>query len=419
MPATYFSAILEEISMYDLKRQNSFFIIIVALFVVGASFTAGAWFGHSSRPEMDRVLGVLGQASDEPKAEIDFNPFWKAWRLLEEKHIGDEKFDRQKLVWGAIQGMTASLGDPYTVFFPPQDNEDFKNEIKGEFSGIGAEIGIRKNILTIIAPIKGSPAEKAGLKTGDKILKINDIFTNDLTLDDAVHKIRGERGTKVSLTLLRNGEDKPRVVEVVRDAIRVPVIVTEKRDNGIFIIRLASFSESSSAEFTNAVREFLNSDSKKLILDLRGNPGGFFSSAVEIASWFIPEGEVVAQEAYQKGEPDYYRSIGRKALENIPTVVLINQGSASASEILAGALQEHKKGVLIGERSFGKGSVQQLEEVTSNTSLKITIAKWLTPNGKSISKEGLSPDIEVKIPDDLKEGEDPQMAKAIEYLKAH
>jgi carboxyl-terminal processing protease len=368
---------------------------------------------------MERILGVLGQTPDIPEKNVDFNPFWKAWRLLEEKHVGEEKFDRQKLVWGAIQGMVASLGDPYTTFFPPQDTQDFKSEIKGEFDGIGAEIGIRKSVLTVIAPIKGSPAEHAGLKAGDKILKIDNTFTNDLTLDEAVHQIRGERGTKVSLTILRNNEDKPRVVEVTRDAIRVPVITTEKRDGGIFVIRLASFSENSSEEFTKAVREYLNSGSTKLVLDLRNNPGGYFSAAVDIASWFLPEGEVVAQEAYQKGDPDLYRSSGRKALENTPTVILINQGSASASEILAGALQEHKKAILIGEKSYGKGSVQELEEITHDTSLKITIAHWLTPNGRSISKEGLTPDIEVKIPDTIKEGEDPQMAKALEYLKSH
>ena len=402
-----------------MKRLNSFFIILVALVFIAGSFAAGAWFGYSSRPEMEQILGVLGQTPQENPPKVDFEPFWKAWRILEEKHVGEESIDRQKLVWGAIQGMVASLGDPYTVFFPPKDNEDFKSEIKGEFSGIGAEIGIRKEVLTIIAPLKDSPAEKAGLKTGDKILKIGDAFTNEMTLDEAVHKIRGERGTKITLTIIHVLSDKPITVDVMRAIIIVPVITTEKKSNGIFVIRLFSFSEQSGNEFAKAVREFLNSGSTKLVLDLRNNPGGFFSSAVDIASWFLPEGEVVAQEAYRSGEPDLYRSIGRKVLENTPTAILVNQGSASAAEILAGALQEHKKAILIGEKTFGKGSVQQLEDITQNTALKITIARWLTPSGKSISKEGLAPDIEVKITENTKEGEDPQLAKAIEYLKSH
>lgn len=401
-----------------MQKRTTVYTIIIACVIIGISFATGVFFGYSSQPQISQVIAVKGKTTPEEFKEVDFEPFWKAWNIVEKKHVGEEKFDRDKLVWGAISGMVASLGDPYTVFFPPKDKEDFENEIRGEFSGIGAEIGIRKEILTVIAPLKESPAEKAGLKAGDKILKIGDTFTNDLTLDEAIHKIRGERGTKVTLTILHTSEDKPRTVDVVRDTIRIPLIVTESRPNGIFIIRLFSFSENSDGEFTKAVRKFLNSGSTKLVLDLRNNPGGFFGSAVNIASWFLPEGEVVAQEVYREGEPDIYRSSGLGALEHTPTVILVNQGSASASEILAGALQEYKKAVLIGEKTFGKGSVQQLENLTPNTSLKITIAKWLTPNGKSISKEGLTPDIEVKTPENIKEGEDPQLDRALEYLTA-
>lgn len=406
-----------------MRRVKPLVTGIVALIVIGASFSFGAWFGYEKRPEVERVMKVIGKTAPpeaETAREVDFSPFWKAWRVLEEKHVDEEPIDRQALVWGAIEGMVRSLGDPYTVFFPPKDYEDFQTEIKGEFSGIGAEIGVRKDVLTVIAPIKDSPADKAGLKAGDKILKIDDTFSTDLSLDQAVHKIRGERGTKVTLTIARNGEDKPRTVEIVRDVIKIPIITAEhKKEDGVFIIRLASFSEKSSREFADAVRKFLRSGSSKLVLDLRNNPGGFFSSAVEIASWFLPEGEVVAQEVYREGEPDIYRSRGFGGLENIKTVILVDKGSASASEILAGALQEHGKAILIGEKTFGKGSVQQLEGITSDTSLKITIAKWLTPKGKSISKEGLTPDIEVKIPEDNEPGKDPQLDKAIEYLKTH
>ena len=402
-----------------MKNWKSSVLVLTAFLVVGVSFVGGAWVGYNSRPEVERVLGVLGKTPPQEISDADFEPFWKAWRLVEEKHVGEEKFDRKKLVWGAIQGMVASLGDPYTVFFPPQDKEDFKSEIKGEFSGIGAEIGVKKGVLTIISPLKGSPAERAGLKSGDRILKIGNDFTNDLSLDEAVHKIRGERGTKIELTIQHKNEDKAVKIEVMRDVIRVPVIETEQKPGKIFIIKLHSFSESSGDEFALAVREFLRSGSSKLVLDLRNNPGGFFSSAVDIASWFLPEGEVVAKEQSRSGDPELFRSSGKRALENIPTVILINSGSASASEILAGALQEHKKAILVGEKTFGKGSVQQLEEVTPDTALKITIARWLTPSGKSISKEGLPPDIEVKIPEDGGNGKDIQLEKALEYLNTH
>ncbi len=398
------------------RPQKTIVLIFISLLVVAASFVSGAYFGFEARPEHDKIANILGKTSPETE-KVNFEPFWKAWRILEEKHVGEEKIDREQLVWGAIEGMVQSLGDPYTTFFPPKDLEDFNSEIKGEFSGIGAEIGIRKDVLTVIAPIKGSPAERAGLRAGDKILKIDDMITGELTLDEAVHRIRGERKTKVTLTILRSTEDKPRIVEVIRDLIEIPIITTERKENSIFVIKLSSFSERSSTEFARAVREMILRGDKKLILDLRNNPGGFFNSAVEIASWFLPEGEVVAREEFQDREPDIYRSRGYRLLEATPTVILINRGSASASEILAGALQESKHAVLIGEKTFGKGTVQELQEITPETSLKITIAKWLTPSGKSISKEGLAPDIEVATPDDIESGQDPQLAKAIEYLK--
>lgn len=404
-----------------MKRIRPIFFVLVAAAIIGASFGLGVGYGYQSRPEIEKVLGVLNQKpiNFAQGEEVDFAPFWKAWRILEEKYVGESAVDRQALVWGAIEGMTKSIGDPYTTFFPPKDAEDFKNEIKGEFSGIGAEIGIRKEILVVIAPLAGSPAEKAGLRAGDKILKIDDVYTSDLTLDEAVHKIRGERGTKVHLTIVRLKEDTSREVEVTRDIIKVPVITTAEKGGSIFYIRLSSFSEKSSNEFASAVRTMLNTGSNKLILDLRNNPGGFLNSAVEIASWFLPEGDVVVREEYRVGDPDEYRSFGYHALENIQTVILVDRGSASASEILAGALQDYGKAVLMGEKTYGKGSVQQLEEVTSTTQLKITVAKWLTPKGKSISKEGLAPDIEVKVPDDLEPGSDPVLDEAITYLKKH
>ncbi|MEK7630916.1 MAG: S41 family peptidase [Patescibacteria group bacterium] len=401
-------------------NERRFFVFVTALVIVTSSFGIGAWFGFNERASIERVLGVVNQLPSgdltEKLKEVDFEPFWKAWEAVERKHITDNPIDRQAMVWGAIQGMVGSLGDPYTVFFPPKDHEDFQSEIKGEFSGIGAEIGIRKEILTVIAPIKGSPSERAGLKAGDKVLKIDDAYTENLTLDQAIHKIRGERGTKVVLTIARTGEDKPREISIMRDVIRMPIIVTEKKGD-VFVVTLFSFSQNSSEEFQKAVREFLRSGASKFVLDLRNNPGGYLHSSVDIASWWLPEGEVVAREEFRNREATIYRSAGFGALEKIPTVLLVNQGSASASEILAGALQEHKKATIIGERTFGKGSVQELEDITDKTSLKITIARWTTPSGKSISKEGLAPDIEVKFDPQGDPAKDIQLERALEHLR--
>jgi len=397
--------------------NKRFFIVLTAVVVLAASFGAGTLFGYGSRSEVEKIMSVFNKETPQEFKEIDFEPFWKALRLVESKHVGDEEIDRQALVWGAIEGMVASLGDPYTVFLPPVELEDFESEIKGEFSGIGAEIGIRRDTLTIIAPIKGSPAEQGGLKAGDRVLKIDDAFTGELTLDEAVHMIRGERGTKVVLTIMRNGEDEPREVSITRDLIKVPNIIAEKETDQVFRIQLASFSQTSGQDFANAVRDFRRSGAKTLILDLRNNPGGFFSEAVEIASWWLPEGEVVAKEEYRDRAPTEHTSYGFNDLNGVKTVILVNRGSASASEILAGALQEHKKATLIGEKTFGKGSVQELEPVTKETSVKITVAKWLTPSGKSISKEGLTPDREIDIPQDAEPDEDPVLAEAIRFLE--
>ena len=375
---------------------------------------------------MERIATLMhkGGTIDAPKpAEVDFEPFWKAWNILEEKYVKEEELNRQELVWGAISGMVKAVGDPYTAFFPPQDNEYFESEVKGEFEGIGAEIGIRKNILIIISPLAGSPAKIAGLKAGDKVLNIDDVSTADITLDEAVRLIRGRKGTNVTLTVLRNGEDKTQKITITRNTIMIPVLETEKLENGIFRINLFSFSGKAPYEFQKAVREMLLSNSDKLILDLRGNPGGFFDAAVAIASWFLPEGEIVAKEEFRDKDPIIYRSSGYDVLKGIRVVILIDKGSASASEILAGALQEHGIATLIGEKTFGKGSVQELEKITSNTSLKLTIARWLTPRGRSISQEGLEPDIvidkgseEAEDEKDETDEEDPYIVKAREVL---
>ena len=274
--------------------------------------------------------------------------------------------------------------------------------------------------MTVITPIKGSPAEIAGIKSGDKILKIDDQTAN-ISIDEAIKKIRGKKGTIVSLTIARQGVDTPIEFKLTRDVINLPTLDTKiDKKNGIFTIHLYTFSAQSANLFRGALRDFVNSGSNKLILDLRGNPGGFLDAAVDMASWFLAPGQVVVREDYGRGKPETVeKSFGYNIFNSsLKMVILIDGGSASASEILAGALSEHGKAKLVGTKSFGKGSVQELINLTPDTALKVTIARWLTPNGKSISEEGLMPDYEVKVTeDDIKNLKDPQMEKAIELLK--
>lgn len=409
--------------------------VVTAFVLLSAAFGAGLYIG-ANLPTEGLVSNVLHQEPNTaPKKEIDFAPFWQAWGLLEDKYVDIGGADRQDMVYGAISGLFKSLGDPYTVFFPPKENKEFQVEISGEFDGVGMEIGIRKGMLTVIAPLKDTPAERAGIKAGDKILKIGDENTADFTVEEAVRLIRGPRGTKVKLTVLRNGEDETRLIEVERAVIKIPVIDTESKktvakvdgqpgkeiDLGdIFVIRLYNFSEDSVLRFRQALREMILGGHKKLILDLRNNPGGFLEAAVDIASWFLPQGDVVVTEDFGKnGGQQKHRSRGYDIFENLPMMILVNQGSASASEIVAGALRDHGIAKLVGEKTFGKGSVQELLSLTSDTSVKITVAKWLTPKGDQISEKGLVPDIEVKIKDeDIKAKRDPVMGRAIEILKA-
>lgn len=400
-------------------------VILLFLIFIALAFTAGLfsdrYFNHGdySPVKLDIVNNNVASTS-EP---IDMEPFWTVWRLLDEKYVATKKHDAtttaQDRIWGAIQGMTSSLGDPYTVFMPPVDAEDFKTNISGNFEGVGMEIGIKDGALSVVSPLKGSPAEKAGIKAGDKIITIDGAPAADLTTDKAVKLIRGPKGTVVKIGVLRGESNKPLNFDIVRAVINIPTLDTKIVDN-VFVISLYNFYAESNVQFRDALQKFIDSKKTRLILDLRGNPGGYLNSAVSMASWFLPSGKVVVREEFgDDREGTVYRSKGYDIFtDKLRMIILVDGGSASASEILAGALQEHSVAKLVGTKTYGKGSVQELLPVTKDTSLKVTIAKWLTPNGKSISEGGLLPDYEVKIIEaDLKAGKDPQMAKALELLK--
>ncbi len=363
---------------------------------------------------------LLNTTDGEPE-KVDFAPFWKAWSIVNNDFVPtgtSTVASNQERVWGAIEGMVGSLGDPYTVFFPPVESKQFAADIKGSFGGVGMEVGQEDGIITVIAPLKGSPAEGAGLRAGDKILKVGDKEVSRLSVEEAVNYIRGPEGTTVTLTIGRTGKT-PFDVKIVRQIISVPIIDTEELEGGIFRISLYSFTENSAVLFRSALREFIESGSNKLILDLRGNPGGYLESALDMASWFLPAGTPVIREDRGAGkEENVYRSRGYDIFtDKLQMVILVDGGSASASEILAGALSELGKATLIGETTFGKGSVQELVPVTADTSIKVTIARWLTPNGNTISELGITPEIEVKrTEEDFKAGRDRQLERAIEFL---
>jgi carboxyl-terminal processing protease len=358
--------------------------------------------------------------TDLTKVEQDqFSSFWKAWRLLDEKYVTAASTTIQDKIWGSIGGLAGSYKDPYTVFFPPVEDKMFKEDISGDFEGVGMEIGIKNKQLQVVSPLKGSPADNAGVKSGDFILKIDDKSTVDMAVDQAVKLIRGPKGSVVKITFLPQGASKTVDRSITRDKISIPTIETSTKGNGIFVIRLFSFTAQSPDLFRNALREFVLSGKEKLILDLRGNPGGYLDAAWDMASWFLPAGKIVVNEDFgNKESPKIYRSKGYDIFNNnLKMLILVDGGSASASEILAGALAENSKAKLVGTKTFGKGSVQELVPITSDTSLKITIARWLTPNGHNLSQSGLDPDYPVEITEEnTKNGRDPVMEKAVELL---
>jgi len=397
------------------KKLLTFSLASVTL---GVPFALGYMVGFNARPASYNVTAVSGKDSVITTL-TDFSPFWKAWNILNDRYIFSASTTDQKKVWSSIQGLAESYGDPYTTFFPPSDAKVFSQDIAGSFDGVGMEIGTRKNTLTVVSPLKGSPSENAGVKSGDKIYKIDGQMAIDMNPDEAVKLIRGKSGTKVKLTLIREGAIEPIDIPVVRAPIEAPTIDTEARNDGIFVIRLYSFTEKSPTLFRDALRKFIESGESKLILDLRGNPGGYLEAAVNMASWFLPQGAAVVSEDFgTKGPGPVHRSVGYDIFEKgFPFVILVDGGSASASEILAGALSDHGVARLVGQKTFGKGSVQELVPVTEDTFLKITIARWLTPKGNSISEKGIVPQYEVPITaKDAEKGVDPQMDKAVQVV---
>jgi carboxyl-terminal processing protease len=396
-------------------------IAFVLVVLLGGSFYTGLRVGEK-RVKTVEIPSVLNKDSVIPVDSVDFSPFWKVWGIINDKFVptvNTSTTTDQQRVWGAIEGLANSLKDPYTVFLPPVKNEIFQGDVRGNFQGVGMEVGLTEGVLTVIAPLKDTPAYKAGLKPGDKIVKIDGKSTLNLSTEESVSLIRGEKGTTVVFSIVRNGAKESFDIPVVRDVINIPTINTTLRPDGIFVIELYSFSADSPELFRKALREFVESKTDKLLLDLRGNPGGYLEAAIDMASWFLPPGKIVVREDFgKKQEQTIYRSRGYDIFnDKLKFVILVDGGSASASEILAGALKEQHVAKLVGDKTFGKGSVQELVSITSDTSFKVTIARWLTPDGTSISVSGIMPAIQIKNKkENLEKGVDDQKNKAIETL---
>lgn len=401
-----------------IKKSNRTLVFITVILIIILAFGAGYIFGlweRTNLPPQKAVKKMINQAENQELAsEMDFNLFWEVWGLIDEKHLY-QPVDSDKMFYGALTGLAASLDDPYSVYLDPELSEIFTQEINGTFEGIGAEIGIKDNQLMIVAPLPNTPAAQAGLKPGDKIIAIDDIETTNMSLDYAVNLIRGNKDTIVNLKVIKVGTEEISDVPVTRAEISVPSVTWEMKDD-IAYIEIAHFNSDTAVKFNQAEQEILAKNPKKLILDLRNNPGGYLDQAIDIASQFVDEGVIVYEEFSDRSSKEY-RATGNAQLADLEVVVLVNRGSASASEIVAGALQDYELATIVGETTFGKGSVQDFQQFSDGSSLKLTVAKWLTPKGNSIDEQGIIPSVVVELTEeDYNEDRDPQLDKAIELL---
>ncbi len=376
--------------------------------ILGLGFFFGFYFGTKEAPKPPQEL----------PPDADLSILWDVWRKIEQNYVGE--VDYQKMIYGAAKGLADGLGDPYTVFYDPKESDLFREDILGAFEGVGMEMGMKEDVLTVVSPLEGTPAKNSGIMAGDQIIKIGDIFSRDITIDEAIRLIRGPKGTEVKLLIFRKGWKEPKEFKIIRDIINIPSLKLQFTNDNIAHFTIYQFNENIILQFEKAAQKIIESKTDKIILDLRNNPGGLLNKAQEIAGWFLEKGLIVLIEDFSENERQEkeYKAKGNAKFSNYKIIVLINQGTASAAEILAAALKENRPDVkLIGERTFGKGSVQEALEVKGGSLLKITVAHWFTPKRKIIEKMGIQPDIEVKMTEkDLEGGKDPQLEKAIEVF---
>jgi len=403
-------------------------IYLVIVLTLG-SFAGGVALGRSGAHATDANVGILKNKDATPpkylSKDVDMSQFWNVWDTLKTNYLR-KPIDDPKLFYGSIKGMVAALGDPYTVYFDPDEASQFASQLEGTFDGIGAEMGFKDSQMIVVSPLPNTPAFKAGLKAGDAVLKINGEDTKGMALDIAVSKIRGQKGTKVTLNIYRDSVSDPFDVTITRDKITVDSVQSKMIDatgkdlagnGGTALITISEFNQDTVKEFDAALSAMLLRGAKSVIIDLRGDPGGYLDAAVEVPRDWIGDKPVVIQRKSDGSETSMSPTLKSTPID-LPTAILVNKWSASAAEIVSGAMQDYGKAKLVGETTFGKGSVQEyIDSFSDGSALKVTMAEWLTPNGRSIDKKGIAPDVAVALTDDdIKAGKDPQLMKALEIV---
>jgi len=364
-------------------------ILLVAVYFLGVTQ------GYYGKITANNYAAVFRQElQHKTLGKTDFSLFWEVADRLQNNYFGE--VNAQDMLYGSIKGLVAALGDPYTIFADPTENKQFFEALNGSYEGIGVELDVVDGALVVVAPLKGSPAETAGMKTLDEVVSIDGQPVVGMTFGEVLEKIKGPSGTQVTLVINRQGVKEPMTLKITRQKISRESVSVEIDDSKIATIKISRFASDTDALFKTSVNKIIAEGVKGVVLDLRNNPGGFLDSGVKVANEFLKEG-VIVEERMKTGEKTLFSADGDGRLTDIPLMVLVNQGSASAAEIVAGALQDHGRAKIIGETTFGKGSVQEVEEFPDGSALRVTVAKWYTPNGKSISDAGIKPDREVKL----------------------
>lgn len=402
-----------------MKRSQSILLssVLIASLI---SFGLGIFFAKNVNVKQPVSISVTEGKGNSTADFLKIRDLDEVWRRLQSFYYDAAKLDQKNLEYNAVKGFVKGIGDPYTVFMPPDEAKEFGQELGGKLEGIGAQLEVKEDKIMVVAPLKNSPAEKAGVKAGDIIFKINNEMAQDMTLYEAVSRIRGKKGTQVTLTLIRENQSKPLEITITRDEVLIDTVTVKKIDGGIYHVAINQFNDHTKTEFQKAVEEILLAKAKAMVLDLRGNGGGFLDISIDILSEMIAgEKTVVIVKKRDETKNESIKTNGNARIPDLPLVVLVDKGSASASEIVAGAIQDYKRGIVIGEKTFGKGSVQELVDLNDGSSLRMTIAKWFTPLSRSIDEVGIMPDKEVKFTEeDAKLDRDPQLDAAIRYLKS-
>jgi carboxyl-terminal processing protease len=411
------------------SKPKIFIVFVVAVFSFLFGWQGASIYGDVSnyRPRVDLTTTTPSPATpfapildSLSMAGIDLSLFWEVWQTLDEKYIHEDALDEEFMVYGAVKGMVNSLDDPFTIYLDPRETDEFKDSLNGSLHGVGAELTVRDYNLVVVSPLKNSPAEKAGLKSGDIVYKVDGEIASEMTLYQAIMSIRGESGTEVVLSIMRDGVEDPFDISIIREQIDLESVSMEDLSDGIFLVSINQFSDDTKSELSEKLSKILLAEPKGLVMDLRYNGGGYLDISVDILSEFLSDQkEVVTMKRKKENDTEKVFVYGNPRIPDLPLIVLINEGSASASEIVAGAIQDHDRGVIMGEQSFGKGTVQEVETFSDGSSLRLTIAEWFTPAGRSIDGVGITPDIIVGFDDegDFDDDYDPQLDEAVRYLQ--